>query len=466
MAGDRFRFYASRIRVLIQRGFSRPRLSVDNGVLEALLHFTDASATPLMPRLRHLEIHYEDTQAASMVKLLMQPSVQTLQLSFENAQHDCILPQLLSRSNDGSTIRELSFAYPPDAVPEMRHMLLSGSWKALTHLDFMCTSHWLGQVPELLLDGRTLAFVGSLPALSSLGIYLTHDCIAEIPSHEQDLFLSLQSLTIRSLESLDVATDFLSRLRPRLTSLDVTYRQQALPNSFISFAGQLTQPSLRHRLTSLGVTTSGMDDNTESVLLPFPNQFFLALTTLSRLQSIKLNSDMQLCLTDDILCKMAASWPDLTCLSVLGRRPVILRDESDGDAGLAAAFSAPATFQGLAHFGTHCPKLVVLELVIDTQRYPLPPQESLTAPPSEPSPVTEDNITKDEEEIEKNMPIPTSTPGVMLYILNTPPPADRLEEIASLLSRSFPHLKWIGSMVRRDDWDRLHDLVLAQGSRT
>jgi hypothetical protein len=397
----------------------------------------------LLPRLRYLDMTFENEDSVtdvSMFKLIVRPSVRKLRLYLilPHCYHT-ILPLLVPSLDAG----------------------VNEAWQSLTHLN-LYNSLLAG--PNS--NSHVIPYIGRLPVLQSLGINLSGETFSWASSHHDldTLFKPLRSLTIHNfISSLTEATKFLGIFKPRLSSLEVSCYLGVSSSGFLNFVTQLAHPNIRGQLESFKFRPGFSNPSDFS---PLPTEFFFTLAMLPRLQTVDLHLYNQVCLTDEILSKLAPSWPYLIHFDVVGSRPP---PPPENEEELSEPTHALPTFLGIARFCTQCPRLTRLGLEIDRCIPSISTfQKSLggLASAAASTDTNEENIYLTKSKDGPSAPIPGSVgaSSLLLHIYKTAAPAiNELQELASYLDRFLPRLEKISAT--EEQWNKLQELILARTGR-
>lgn len=346
--------YSSRVRLLFQDFGSELMTqcsSLSDDVIFALS--TPPTYGPLIPYLKTLHWDKPNRKHASLLRLLLTPSLVTLSLSC------CALrsPEVSILTSIGTvcpSLKSLSIASqrPFSNLDAKGEKILS---EALLYL------HSLESLVCPALDETAIIHLSHLPLLTELSLELQLDFQPEKvkPFVAPPAFASLQFFTLHA-STLSSLTSLLEPMRFQPGSVSFVVASTPTPDGLRLFFLTLVSACGSERLRRISLTTS---NERQRGILPQQASLstFQSLLAFPNIESFEFDAPCDMDLDDDAIKTLTKHWPKLTMLSL--------------NAKSGWGITSRVTHRGLITLLSRCASLADIALTVDFSEIDRPPIE-------------------------------------------------------------------------------------------
>lgn len=326
---------------------------------------------PLIPYLRTLHWDKPDREYASLLRLLLTPSLVSLSLSC------CTL-----RSPEVSILTSIGAICPSlKTLSMVPHITLGNLLDAKGEKIVSQTLLYLHSLESLVcpaLDEAAIVHLSRLPSLVELSFELQLDFQLEKvrPFIEPPAFSSIHSLTLRA-NALSTLTSLLEPMRFKPGIVSFVVAGTPTPDALRLFFLALASACGSEQLTRISVTTSGERERTvppQQVTL----STFQSLLAFPNMHAFEFDAPCDMALDDHAITTLTKCWPKLTVLSL--------------NATSGWERTSRVTHRGLITLLSRCAALTELALAIDFSEIDRPHAEVPDARPG-------DGVTNDKCQI-------------------------------------------------------------------
>ncbi|KIK85210.1 hypothetical protein PAXRUDRAFT_152758 [Paxillus rubicundulus Ve08.2h10] len=302
---------------------------------------------PLIPSLRVLHWDKPNKKYASLLRLLMTPSLHTL--TFKTFGSQLRLPEVSILTSVGTTCPSLRTLHICSRAPPSQFLDTQGE-EILSEV--VLYLHSLESLMCPALDETAIVHLSCLPLLTELSMELRPNFkLNNLTSLAPPAFGSIDSLTL-SATSLATLTSFLETMQITPSRVAFTALEAPTAGAIRLFFLVLVNACGSARLSQVSLCvdrTSAASPQPETVTLS-TFQYLLALPTIT---SFELDVPCAILLDDAGLTTLAKHWPNLTDLLI------------NPGSGWGPVASNRITHQGLLNLLSHCPELSRFALSVD-----------------------------------------------------------------------------------------------------